>query len=432
MTSPVASGRTFAKSLQLFEASRKIIPGGVTSSVRAGTLPHPIYFERGEGPYLWDVDGNRYLDFILAFGPPILGFSPRVVNEAIRDQIARGLTFGSQHRGEGALAELIVAAVPGAEQVVFSGSGSEAVAVALRIARTYTGRPKVLKFEGHYHGWLDTIFASTGVDPERSGPADHPIAVPATAGIPPGATSDLAIAPWNDAAAVTEIMEREGHEIAAIILEPLNVNGGVIAPEPGFLETLRMLATRYGAVLVYDEIITGFRLALGGAQEYYGVKADLAIYAKALAGGVAISSVAGSKDLLSVIADRKMLHNGTFNGNPLATSAAIATLSFLTAERETVYPRLTELGDRLADGLRAQAPLVVRSAGPIVSAWIGEPEQVRNIRDRVGTDFGALSAFALALLKRGVHARTVWYISTAHEDAHIQEALAAVRGALAE
>lgn len=424
--------RSFAKSKALYEAATKIIPGGVTSSVRSGGLPHPLYFERGSGPYLWDVDGNQYLDFVLAFGPPILGYAPEVINDAVSAQLARGLTFGAQHRGEAELAELIVNAVPGAEQAIFSMSGSEAIAVALRIARTHTGRTKVVKFEGHYHGWLDTIFASVGVDSSRSGSPDRPATVPQTAGIPPGAMSDLIVAPWNDVEAVTAIFDEHGSDIAALILEPLNVNGGVIAPQPGFLEAMRELTRRHGALLVFDEIITGFRLALGGAQEFYGVRADLAVFAKALAGGVAISAVTGSRDVLSVIAEKRMIHNGTFNGNPLAVSAGIATLRHLTADNGAIYRHFSELGDRMSAGFRATGALSVRNAGPIVSIWIGEPEEVRNVRDRVGTDFEALAQLSLRLLHRGIHARTVWYLSAAHQAEHVDAAVAAMTEALAK
>lgn len=423
----------FSASSALYEEARRLIPGGVTSSVRAGALPHPLYFDRGEGAYLYDVDGNRYLDFVQAYGPSILGHAPQMLQRAISDQAARGLTFGAQHRAELRVAELICAAVPGAEQVALSTTGSEAVAVALRAARSYTGRAKIMKFEGHYHGWLDGVFASTGFDPARSGTADHPTVVPATTGISPGALADVVIAPWNDAVAVEQLFAEHRDEIAALILEPLNVNGGVIFPAPGFLARLREITRAHGTVLVFDEVITGFRLALGGAQEHYGIRADLAVFAKAMAGGLPISAIAGSRDVLSVISTGKMLHNGTFNGSALATAAAIATLKYLTDGASVIYPRLRWLGDRLAHGLAGASPsLTVRSEGPIAMTSFGEPACVRSVRDRRASDGPRLSTFLEALLHRGVHARPVWYISTVHTETDIDTAISAVRDVLTE
>ena len=218
----------FPTSQALFEAARAVIPGGVTSSVRAGARPHPLYLERGQGPYVWDVDGNRYVDYALGYGPLILGHAPIVVRDAIAPQLERGLTFGSQHRLEPQLAELLVQTVPGADQVIFATTGSEAVAAAIRLARVVTGRDLVIKFEGHYHGWFDGLFASTGFDPGRSGPADRPATVPATLGIPPAALADVVVAQWNDIASVEQILAEHPSAVAAILCEPVAVNGGLI------------------------------------------------------------------------------------------------------------------------------------------------------------------------------------------------------------
>ena len=425
----------FGLSRELFDSAGRVIAGGVTSAVRAGARPHPLYFERGAGSAIWDVDGNCYVDFTLGYGPLILGHAPEVVRSALHEQIDRDLTFGAQHRLEVETAELLVAAVPGAEQAIFATTGSEAVAAALRVARGATGRPLVLKFEGHYHGWFDGTFVSTGYDPARSGPASRPALVEMTGGMSPSSSADTLVAQWNDLPGTAALLDEHRGRVAAILLEPLAVNGGVIPPDPGFLEGLRTLATEHGAVLVFDEVITGFRLALGGAQEHYGITADLAVFAKAAAGGIAFSAVTGSRELLGVVADGRVVHNGTFNGNPVALAAAAATIRYLTDHRATVYPALANHGSRLAAGLRSAHPdLRVRQVGPILSAGIGEPEVVRTVRDRAGRDGPAYERFVEALLGRGVYTtpRGLWYLSTAHSDADVDVAVDAARAILAD
>ena len=430
-TRPAPGGmrRQFSASQALFGAARAVIPGGVTSAVRAGARPHPLYFERGKGAYLWDVDGNRYLDFVLGYGPLILGHSPTVVTDAIRDQLRRGLTFGAQHRFEPEVAELITSIVPGAEQVIFSVTGSEAVSAAIRIARAWTGRTKVLKFEGHYHGWHDGIFASVTGDLPAAGSPTHPSTVAGTAGIPRNSLDSLIVAPWNNIDAVRSLCQVHDGEIAAIILEPVLVNGGVIAPEPGFLSDLRDLTRRTNIMLIFDEIITGFRLALGGAQQYYGVTADLAVFGKAAAGGIPISFVTGGRDVLAVVAKGQVAHQGTFNGNPIACVAALATLKHLAGNPSQIYSNLFSLGDRLATSLQQASPMLsVRSVGPIVNTAIGEPVEVMNIRDRSPRNTERHLALVEALLQAGVHTtpRGLWYLSTAHTGDDLDRAALAV------
>lgn len=414
----------FAASRALHAAARERIPGGVTSSVRGPAVPLPLYFDRGKGSRLWDVDGNEYIDFVLAYGPSILGHAPDQLIAALSEQAARGLTFGAQHALEVRAAELITQAVPGAEQVIFSNTGSEAVSAALRIARAATGRPKVLKFQGHYHGWLDGVFASVGNAALPNQP-EPPIPVAQTLGMSPGALTDLLVCPWNSLEETERLVRENAHDLAAIIVEPVNVNAGVIPPQPGTLEALRALANEVGALLVFDEIITGFRLALGGAQEYYKVRADLAIFAKALAGGYPVSAVTGSRDLLDIIASGRLAHNGTFNGNPMGCAAVVATLSALMLDPAATYARLHRLGDRLSAGLASLSDdLTVRSVGPICFSIFGEPRGVVRIQDRRGADAKKQAAFATGLIQGGIHTQGLWYISTAHTDADIDTALA--------
>ncbi len=425
---------SFSRSEALFEAARKVIPGGVTSSIRAGARPHPLYFERGEGPHLWDVDGNRYIDYALGYGPLILGHAPVVVRDAISAQLGRDLTFGSQHRLEPELAELLVATVPGAEQAIFATTGSEAVAAAVRLARAVTGRDLIVKFEGHYHGWLDGVFASTGWDLERSGPVGRPTTVAATIGIPDSALADTVVAQWNDLGSIEAVLAEHRGQVAAILCEPIAVNGGLIAPVPGFLAALRRLADEHGALLVFDEVITGFRLALGGAQERLGVTADLAIFAKAIAGGIALSAVTGTRAVMEPIADGRLVHNGTFNGNPIALASGVASLRHLSRGRDRIYPELDRLGARLAAGLAAASPrLTIRQVGPIVHSAVDEPADVRTIRQRTGTPADH-ARFIEALLVRGIHAtpRGLWYVSTAHRDADIDATAEAAAAAARE
>ena len=422
----------FPRSEALWDVAQDLIPGGVTSSIRAGARPHPLYFERGQGPYLWDVDGNRYVDFALGYGPLILGHAPMVVRDAISAQLERDLTFGSQHRLEPELAGLLVATVPGAEQAIFASTGSEAVAAALRLARVATGRDLVIKFEGHYHGWFDGVFASVGFDPTRSGPSDRPSTVAATLGIPEAALADVLVAQWNDIGSIEAILAEHPTSVAAVLCEPIAVNGGLIPATDGYLAAVKRLANQYGALLVFDEVITGFRVALGGAQERLGVSADLAIFAKAIAGGVALSAVTGSRAVMAPIADGRLAHNGTFNGNPIAMAGGVASLRYLIDGRDQIYPELDRLGARLAAGLAEASPrLTVRCVGPIVHTAVDEPDEVRTIRDRTG-DASAHGRFIEALLSRGVHAtpRGLWYVSTAHKDADIDAAIdAAVEAA---
>jgi glutamate-1-semialdehyde 2,1-aminomutase len=424
----------FALSHEMFDIARGVIAGGVTSAVRAGVRPHPLYFDRGQGSALWDVDGNKYIDFALGYGPLILGHAPLVVRDALHAQIDRGMTFGAQHALEIEAAELLVAAVPGAEQAIFSSTGSEAVAAAIRVARGATGRPLILKFEGHYHGWFDGTFVSTAYDPDRSGPPAHPAVVPQTAGMAPSSNADTIVAPWNDLKATADLLDEHRGQVAAVLLEPLAVNGGVIPADPGLLEGLRALTSKHGTILIFDEVITGFRLALGGAQEYYGVTADLAVFAKAIAGGVAFSAVTGSRELLRTVSEGRVVHNGTFNGNPLAAAAAVATMRHLAETRGEVYPRLNALGARLASGLSAASPdLRVRQVGPILNGAIGEPPGVRSVRDRAGRDAAAYERFVEGLLHRGIHTtpRGLWYLSTAHTEADVDRAIEAAKAVFA-
>jgi glutamate-1-semialdehyde 2,1-aminomutase len=369
------------------------------------------------------------VDFVMGYGPLLFGHAPPVVVQAAERQLVRGMTYGAQHELEPVVARAIVEVVPGAEQVVLATTGSEAVAVALRLARAATGRSIVVKFEGHYHGWLDGVFAGSSADPDG---ADPPSVHPATAGIPASALLDLRIARWNSLASLREVVGKDAHRVAAVICEPLAVNAGVIGPAPGFLQELRAWTRDHGIVLIFDEIITGFRIALGGAQERYAVQADLAVFGKAIAGGIPLSAVTGPRDVMAAIADGRLAHNGTFNGNPVALSGAAAVLTHLRSDGAHIYPMLERLGRHLAQGLAEVSPrLQVRQVGSIVSAAVDEPSKVQEIRDRASGRPAVYARFVEALLMRGIHTtpRGLWYVSTAHAEPDIDAAIAAARAA---
>ncbi|MCP9487400.1 MAG: aspartate aminotransferase family protein [Gaiellaceae bacterium MAG52_C11] len=405
------------------ERARRTIAGGVTSAIRASQRPHPIAFARSRGARIVDVDGNEYVDYALAYGPLLLGHSPEPVLAAVRRQLSEAIGFGASHRLEAELAEAFCRTVPCAERCLFSSSGSEAVAAALRIARSATGRVRVIKFLGHFHGWLDPLAVG------GPGAADGE---PASGGQDPAASASVTVCPWND----LEALERAlGDDVAAVIMEPVAVNGGCFVPHPGYLQRARELTHRAGAVLIFDEVITGFRLALGGAQERLGVVPDLAVYAKALGAGFPISAVCGSAEVLEEAASGRVSHLGTLNGNPVSISAALGAVGDLERRADELYPQLELAGCELAEILRTEAaaagvPLVVNQLGAAAYAfWSKSP--VDSHADALEADGDAYRRFARALLDEGVHVipRGLLYVSTAHTNADLEQTRVAVRSA---
>lgn len=416
-----------------YQRAQATLAGGVSSGLRRAARPYPLYFTHGAGARSYDVDGNAYWDYGLAWGPLILGQSPPAVAAAVAAQAERGLTFGAQHDLEIDVSERLKALIPCADLVCFANSGTEIVQVALRLARAYTGRPKFLKFEGHYHGWDDSVLVSY-----------HPTAAaiveakgaPIAAGMGQRPHEAVIVREWNDRAGVEDAFRREGKAIAAVICEPLLCNSGCIAPEAGFLEFLREITAREGALLIFDEVITGFRLGLAGAQGRYGVTPDLATYAKALGGGLPISALAGKQAVMEWIADGRVVHAGTLNGNPIVLAAAKATLDALAADGGAVYKTLAQRGRRLMDGigtrLRARNLAAVIAGEPAVFHVAFMDRPARCYRDWMAADTARYSDFALALLDEGIAVLPDgrWYLSTAHTDAAIDETLAAVERAL--
>lgn len=419
-------------SLERWQRASGSLAGGVSSGLRRSAFPHPLYFTHGRDARLYDVDGNAYLDYTLAWGPNILGNAPAEVVEAVRETIQKGLTFGAQHDLEYEVAEMLTGIIPCADRVCFANSGTEIVQVALRLARAATGRAKFLKFEGHYHGWDDNVLQSYHPSTEQLA-SGNSAPIPVGAGQLP-ATSTV-VAQWNNPESVREAFERNPGEISAIICEPLLCNSGCIAPDPGFLEFLREITLQNGALLIFDEVITGFRLGLAGAQGFYGITPDLATYAKAVGAGAPLSVLAGRRQYMDLIESGKVVHAGTLNGNLIALSAARAALTFLMRDADAIYANLFRQGERLRAGILS----ILRERGHQVCAAGNGPvfhlafiaRQPRNYRDLLAADSRTYRDFLLALLDEGVLPLPDgrWYLSTAHTDGDIDATLEAVRRA---
>ena len=375
------------RSRELFDEASKIIPGGAGSSARTakfGWLPYPPFMAQGSGSRIRDVDGHEYVDYLLGLGPMILGHRHPAVTRAVAAAIEEyGTCFGLPYPLEVEAARKVVDAVPGVEMVRFTNSGSEAVGSAIRIARAFTGRRLVIRFEGHYHGWQDTIYWSNHVDPAVAGPASRPRPVPSGPGVPAELAGTLIVLTWNDPDSFAAVMAERGDEVAAVITEPAVFNTGCILPEPGYLELLRELTSRYGALLIFDEVITGFRFARGGAQEYFGIVPDLTTMAKGLGGGFPVAAIGGSREVMSIIADGRYSHSGTYNANVVACAAVSATMDLLA--EPGLYERQRALGERLMDGLRLLAEqaglaVIVTGLGTVFQVWFSE-RPIRNWRD---------------------------------------------------
>ena len=427
--------RTWAKSVQLLEESRQHLAGGVASSLRAAGKPVPVFFAKGQGATLWDVDGNRYVDYLLGYGPTILGHCHPAVEEAVITQIRRGSAYGGQHAGEIELCRRITRLVPSAERVSLVSTGSEAVQAALRLARAYTGHSKVIRFEGHYHGWIDTIHVAP--DDNVAGVTPGEAHRPAQPGQSRGAQADLLQTPWNDHDAVERVCAAHRGEIAAIICEPILCNGGVISPHPGYLEDLQRLAHQNGALLILDEVITGFRLALGGAQERFGITPDLCILGKALGGTFPLSAVAGRADIFESVDSGRVAHLGTFNGNAVCTAAGIAALDVLSADGGAAYPKMEAVANQVVACIRREAasaglPMIVNQVGPVFHVFFTDQPAVSSWRDTLSTDAGRMAAFASELAAEGVWVRNngLWYVSVAHGPSELMETERAITKAL--
>jgi glutamate-1-semialdehyde 2,1-aminomutase len=427
--------KTYDKSKALYDRACNVLAGGVSSEFRKFNQPHPLFYSHGSGSHIVDVDGNDYLDFTLSQGPLILGHSHPEVLEAVTESSKQGQLFAGQHLQELELAETIQRLIPCAELMRFSLDGSEAVHAALRTARAVTGRSKFIRFEGHYHGWLDNVSFGVNGSLESLGPYEQPYPVPWSKGLPPQAVTEHRLLPWNNLELLERVVSERHEDIAAIITEPVMCNNGCIPPKAGFLEGLRDLCDRYGIALIFDEVITGFRLGMSGGQGYFNIKPDLTIFAKAIANGYSLSVLAGQQKWMQPIAEGKVIHAGTMNSSNPTIAAALATIKVL--ERDNVHDKLFELGKRLMDGFRAGAKetglnVLVQGLGPMVHLGFTNKTAVHDYRDTLSYDKAKGAAFIRGIQEEGIRVigRGLWYLSAAHTETDVDIAISAARKVL--
>jgi glutamate-1-semialdehyde 2,1-aminomutase len=419
---------------ELFARASEIIPGGVNSPVRSWRAVggSPVFIERGRGAHVTDVDGRSYLDFVGSWGPLILGHAHPEVVAAVTERVQRGTSFGAPTSGEVELARLVTDAMPSIEQVRLVSSGTEATMAALRLARAATGRQAIVKFTGCYHGHVDALLV-------RAGSGALTLGVPDSPGVPPSLAELTLLAEFNDPERVCELMRRRGAEIAAVIVEPVAGNMGVVAPEPGFLETLRRETTRAGVLLILDEVITGFRLAWGGAQARYGVAPDLTCLGKIVGGGMPLAAYGGRRDLMRLIAPAGPVYQaGTLSGNPVSVAAGLATLGALRRDT-SAYDRLEALGARAEMGLRGALAAAgrrgcVNRVGSMLTLFLGV-EQVRDFATASRADVDEFARFFHGMLAEGVYLPPSQFesvlLSLAHTESDVDRLVEAAHKVLA-
>ncbi len=424
------------RSKALFEEAKKYIPGGVNSPVRAfksvGDVPR--FIAKAKGSHIWDVDGNEYIDYVCSWGPMILGHAHPSVVEGIKEQVEKGTSYGAPTELEVELAKMIVELVPSVEKVRMVNSGTEATMSAIRLARGYTGRNKVIKFEGGYHGHVDALLVKAGSGLTTFG-------VPTSPGIPEDFAKHTITVPFNDIDALKKVIDEVGDDVAAVIMEPVMANAGLIIPEPGFLEKVRELTAEKGIVLIFDEVITGFRLSLGGAQEYFGITPDLSCFGKIIGGGLPVGAFGGKAEIMDYLAPEGPVYQaGTLSGNPLAMVAGIRTLREL--QKPGVYDELRKKAEKLSEGLKEAA----KSAGiydklcfkqiESISIIYFTPVDVKNYKDALTSNTEAYAKFFRKMLEQGVYLAPsqfeVAFVSTAHTDEDIEKTVKAAEVAFKE
>jgi glutamate-1-semialdehyde 2,1-aminomutase len=418
-------------SAAMLQRAQQSLTGGVSSPFRAKTHV-PLYFKDGLGARLLDVDDNWYIDYTLGWGPNILGYKHPELIEAVRWAAEGVHDYGAQHEMEYLVSEKIQAMVPCAERVGYTCSGSEALQIVMRLARAATGRNLILKFEGHYHGWMDSALLSYHPSADEAGPLESPNVVPGSKGQVPNAKDNVVVVRWNSVDAVEEALQR--YPIAAVLMEPVLCNSGCIPPQPGYLERVRELCTAKGTLLIFDEVITGFRIGLGGAQGFFKVTPDLATFGKALAGGVALSAFAGRKDIMELTMHGGVSFGGTFNGNPIAMAAALATLNVLG--RGALWDA-SKVGAQLMKGIkniasRQQVPMLLTGFPTAFAVHFTKRRELREYRDLFEDDADRLRRFVAAMIEQGVNVLPDGriYVSAVHTEDDVQETLSAVEKAL--
>ncbi len=388
------------RSENMFEEAKKIMPGGVNSPVRAYQAVHrsPLFIDHAKGSKIVDVDGKEYIDYVCSWGPGILGHADDRVIKAVQDACAKGLTFGAPTEKETILAEMVQEIMPSMEMMRLVNSGTEAVMSAIRVARGYTGRDKIVKFRGCYHGHSDGLLVKAG-----SGALTQ--AVPDSLGVPADYTKNTLVAEYNDINSVKQLFEQYGKEIATVVVEPVAANMGVVPPKPGFLEDLREITQQYGALLIFDEVITGFRLSLGGAQEYYGITPDLTTLGKIIGGGMPMAAYGGRREIMEKVAPLGGVYQaGTLSGNPIATTAGITTLRILKENADHIYPQIADATRQLADAAcdTFGDSVQVNQVGSLMSVFFTK-KPVVDYNSATASDTEAYAAYFNAMLQQGIY-----------------------------
>ncbi|WP_417680643.1 glutamate-1-semialdehyde 2,1-aminomutase [Pseudidiomarina aquimaris] len=424
-----------SRSEDLFAQAQLTIPGGVNSPVRAfnGVGGSPIFIERADGAYMYDADGQRYIDYVGSWGPMILGHNNAAIREATHAAVERGLSFGTPTASEITMAEKIISLVPSIEKVRMVNSGTEATMTAIRLARGYTGRDKILKFEGCYHGHADALLV-------KAGSGALTLGVPNSPGIPEDFAKHTLTVTFNDLDSVRAIFKEMGDDIATIIVEPVAGNMNCIPPAPGFLEGLREICDEYGSVLIFDEVMSGFRVARGGAQEFYKVTPDLTTLGKVIGGGMPVGAFGGKREIMDYIAPVGPVYQaGTLSGNPVAMAAGLAALNQL--DDAELYPQLTAKVERLVNGMQqladgAGVPFTTNRAGSMFGFFFSKDKQVSSYQQATECNMEHFKKFYHSMLKQGVYlapsAFEAGFMSAAHTDADIDATLAAAKVAFAE
>ncbi|GGL41340.1 glutamate-1-semialdehyde 2,1-aminomutase [Sporolactobacillus putidus] len=416
----------FKKSIAAFEEAKPLMPGGVNSPVRSfpSVDLNPIYMDHGKGSKIYDLDGNEYIDYVLSWGPLILGHADEKVIEFIKKTAEKGTSFGAPHVLETKLAELVIERVPSVEMVRMVNSGTEATMSAIRLARGYTGREKILKFEGSYHGSSDSLLIKAGSGVATLGLPDSP-------GVPAQLAKDTLTVPYNDVESVADVFKQYGHDIACIIVEPVAGNMGVVPPVPGFLQALRKITKEYGSLLIFDEVMTGFRVAYDCAQGYYGVTPDLTTLGKVIGGGLPVGAYGGRRDIMKQVAPEGPVYQaGTLSGNPLAMAAGYMTLSQLKPDD---YVEFRKKADRLSEGYKAAAekygiPLSVNQAGAMMGFFFTDQEVINYKRSK-SSDLNHFRNYFAAMVEQGISLPPSQFegvfLSTKHTNDDIEKTIAA-------
>ncbi len=428
------------RSALLFERAKELVAGGVSSQIRINEPAEtPLFFTHAKGSKMWDADGNEYIDYIQGMGPNLFGHAPDFINKQVNEDMEKGYVFAAQFEQELEVAEMVLDMIPMKDATIrFASSGTEIDQLLFRTMRGYTGRPKILKFEGHYHGWMDSVNWSVHPPLDQAGPEDAPVPVRESEGMDQGTAEGLVICQWNDVDLLEKAFAEHGSEIAGVIMEPVLANTNCIVPSTEFLDALQRLCKENGSLLAFDEVITGFRIARGGAQEYLGVTPDLATYAKSMAGGFPISMIAGRRDVMELIGDGTVYHGGSFNSNVMSISATYASLKYIQEQGDAFYADLNGKGLRLMEGLRdvaksLESDLHVQGIGSVFAISFTTKQEITNWRDHArNCDDAKYARFASEMLKHGVRLSSNGriHLSSAHTDEDIEKTIAAASAVL--